>query len=165
MTSLQVSPRSTFLDPSLQASFERDGFVTIPLLNRGEVDHLLTVHDDLSHGQPSGFWSSIFSDQIEYRTKVFREITEIFRPKVHSMLEHYRPLLATFVVKSANDSESKLPLHQDWSFVDEPQWVALNVWCPLVDVDENNGPLQVVPKSHRLSNNQRGCGDGGGGGS
>lgn len=41
-----------------------------------------------------------------------------------------------------------MQLHQDWSFVDHTLNPAVNIWCPLVDVDETNGSLKIVPGSH-----------------
>ena len=43
---------------------------------------------------------------------------------------------------------SELGIHQDWTIVDENNFVALNCWIPLTDVDELNGALCVIPGSH-----------------
>lgn len=37
--------------------------------------------------------------------------------------------------------------HQDWTIVDEKQFVAINIWTPLIDTNADNGTLFVVPKS------------------
>ncbi len=49
----------------------------------------------------------------------------------------------------------KFPLHQDPTFVEEGDRAGISSWCPLVDVDMNNGCLGVVPGSHRLKNTYR----------
>ena len=52
------------------------------------------------------------------------------------------------MVKSHTDSDV-LPLHQDWSVVEEDKYQTLFVWCPLIDVSVLNGGLFVLPGSHR----------------
>ena len=41
-----------------------------------------------------------------------------------------------------------MPMHQDWSFVDEQRAASVGLWIPLTDVDLSTGCLQVVPGSH-----------------
>jgi ectoine hydroxylase-related dioxygenase (phytanoyl-CoA dioxygenase family) len=47
-------------------------------------------------------------------------------------------------------------VHQDWTFVDEPEFTSATVWCPLVDVDESNGTLVLYRGSHLLGPSWRG---------
>lgn len=47
---------------------------------------------------------------------------------------------------------SELGPHQDFSLIDERRWRSLYLWIPLVDTDERNGTLHVVPGSHRFTN-------------
>ena len=51
-----------------------------------------------------------------------------------------------FMTKSKRDSNGALRPHQDWSIVDEESFRSYNVWIPLVNVDENNGAIQVLPQ-------------------
>ena len=54
---------------------------------------------------------------------------------------------ASFISKSKDDA-SKLQPHQDWNIVDETEFRSFNLWIPLVDLSEENGAIEVLPKSH-----------------
>ena len=50
-----------------------------------------------------------------------------------------------------------MPLHQDITMVaDTGPRPGISLWAPLVDVNENNGCLQIVPGSHPLNRKPRG---------
>lgn len=51
--------------------------------------------------------------------------------------------------------DCEMPLYQDPSFVDEVFLKLFGVWCPLMDVHEQNGCLQFVKKSHLLNSKPR----------
>jgi ectoine hydroxylase-related dioxygenase (phytanoyl-CoA dioxygenase family) len=40
-----------------------------------------------------------------------------------------------------------VPLHVDWTFLDEDRFSSVTVWCPLLDTDESNGALGLVTGS------------------
>ena len=46
---------------------------------------------------------------------------------------------------------SEQPLHSDYMhFSSKPERYLTGVWFALEDIDINSGPLQVIPKSHKL---------------
>ena len=57
----------------------------------------------------------------------------------------------TFMVKSTKDSEV-LPLHQDWSVVDEDIFSTYFIWSPLQVTGPENGGLFVLEGSHNYFN-------------
>ena len=40
--------------------------------------------------------------------------------------------------------------HQDWTFVDSPDYFSMTVWVALVDTHEQNGALGFIRGSHRF---------------
>lgn len=57
-----------------------------------------------------------------------------------------------FVTKLPDVGElrSDIPLHQDNGYGELDPMTDVTIWLPLVDTDEHNGALQVVPGSHEL---------------
>jgi len=68
--------------------------------------------------------------------------------------EGHRIFTASFVTK-AKDPMGAVPPHQDWTFVDESRFWSATIWCPLVDVDVDNGALGLVKGSQRLYDHVR----------
>jgi len=44
-----------------------------------------------------------------------------------------------------------MPIHQDWTVVDESRFCSVTIWCALQDTDGTNGAMQVIAGSHRFS--------------
>ncbi|GHC06573.1 phytanoyl-CoA dioxygenase family protein [Thermomonas carbonis] len=145
----------TMISPLLQdpASWRRlhdDGYLQTPLLPRSAVQNLLAAFEQFHPQLPeTGFVSSTYSPDLAYKRAVSECITEIIRPHVDSVFQNHRVLGAAFLYKMPGP-QSRLPLHQDWTVVDEDRFIAANVWMPLVDADADNGTLCVMPGSHRV---------------
>ncbi|MCB9234549.1 MAG: phytanoyl-CoA dioxygenase family protein [Bacteroidia bacterium] len=147
--------RQIFSDAKLQLDLETDGFAQIALLTPEDCRELLDFHESLAPENEEGFYTSIWSSNREYREKVDRKLKSILLPGVNQLLDRYKPVFANFMVKRAAEN-SHLGLHQDWTFVDESQFVALNCWVPLVDTHVGNGPLRIVKRSNTFPNVIRG---------
>jgi hypothetical protein len=78
---------------------------------------------------------------------VLRLLEAEFGPPLSSILQDYRIMWANFLAKEPN--AHRVPLHVDWTFLDEDRFSSVTVWCPLADTDETNGALGVVAGSHR----------------
>lgn len=97
------------------------------------------------------FYTTIWSDNIEFKEQVDTKLKELLMPKLERYFKNYKSVFANFMVKKSGDNSS-LPPHQDWSFINEKLADSITIWIPLIDVDENNGALQVCPKSNLLKN-------------
>jgi hypothetical protein len=51
------------------------------------------------------------------------------------------------IVKGTHNKYLLQP-HQDWNIVDESMFRSFNVWIPLVDLNQENGAIMVMPGSH-----------------
>ncbi|MEH2138370.1 glycosyltransferase [Nostoc sp.] len=85
---------------------------------------------------------------------ITQEVKKRFSSKLATLFPEYRIVLCNLVFKSP-DVFSEMPLHQDPSLVDERSLKSFGVWCPLIDVHEQNGCLLVVKKSHLLNSQLR----------
>jgi len=130
------------------------GYTIIPLLDVDTVQNLAALYDSLklTSGVDKAFYTSIWSDNKQHRKAVDEGIKNILFPALQHHLRDIQPVFANFMVKANGESSSLLP-HQDWSFVDEPEHDSVTVWVPLVDVNHQNGNLQVVPGSHNTLQN------------
>jgi hypothetical protein len=137
-----------FQDPELQAKFESQGYVKIPFLTQDEVAHLVNLFWELHPTlDTKGFQSSSYSNDYSYKKKASDLVTAVFKPHYEKIFKNYRAFGSAYLYKQP-DTYSELPVHQDWTIVDEEQYVALNIWVPLIDVTSFNGALHVMPGSH-----------------
>jgi ectoine hydroxylase-related dioxygenase (phytanoyl-CoA dioxygenase family) len=160
--------RRTFLDSDLEAQFQKDGYVIIPFIDEEEVAVLKQAFFDLlpmSGGNILAGETGVDLEEITYdftfidknldfKQKVFDIIAERFQPYADRILDQYRPIIANYIRKKETGGE--VPLHQNWAFVDETKATSVSIWCPLVDSNEENGTLQLVPGSHKRYGRYRG---------
>jgi hypothetical protein len=160
--------RKTFLDPDLEAQFQKDGYVIVPFLSEDEVASLKQTFFELlpmSGGNILAGETGVELEEITYdftfidknpdfKRKVFDIIADRFQPHADRILDQYRPIIANYIRKKETGGE--VPLHQNWAFVDETKATSVSIWCPLVDSNEENGTLQLVPGSHKRYGRHRG---------
>ncbi len=147
--------REIFHNSNFENQIRENGYLIIPLLNDEEVSQLLEKYNHKRPDIKSGFHSTSTNNNIEYRKEVDAFIKSIFEPKTKELLINYTPVYASFVVKEPG-REGNFPLHMDWSMVDERNFISLAFWTPLIVVNKENGPLQVLEKSHKLGLSYRG---------
>lgn len=140
----------------LQAAFARDGFVVVDLVgpegvarlaDRFEAQHH-TPHDEWPWVH--GFETSLYDPRRAYRAQVLHDAEAVLSKALEELLVDHRVMFANWVVKQPGADE--VPLHADWTFLDEERYRSATVWCPIVDADLelDNGPLGVVVRSHEV---------------
>jgi ectoine hydroxylase-related dioxygenase (phytanoyl-CoA dioxygenase family) len=139
-----------FNNEQLNEQFELNGFVVIPLLNDQEVKLLNEAYNDILFDNPEGFYSTSFSTNEKLKSILNNTIDEIMEPKANYLFKPFKALGSCYLSKAPGPL-SEMPLHQDWTVVNESKHDSLTVWIPLQTVNENNGALQVIPGSHRFS--------------
>ncbi|MCF8256216.1 MAG: phytanoyl-CoA dioxygenase family protein [Flavobacteriales bacterium] len=139
-----------FQSPVLNSRFALDGYVTVPFLSEAEVAALRAVFHETLPTVPAGFHSSSFSTDTEEKQRVNDRVEEVFGPKVSGLFNPIRKLGSCFLSKSPGP-QGEMPIHQDWTMVDETRFCSVTIWCALQDTDEANGAVQVIAGSHRFS--------------
>jgi hypothetical protein len=149
--------------------FHRDGYVQIPFISQKEVEELkelffstlpesggqITSDETGVDGSPIITYDFTFIDKNpEYKRKVFKIISDYFKPHMDRVLDDFRPIIANYIRKKSDTGE--VPLHENWAFADEVKCTTVSIWCPLVDSTVENGTLQVVPGSHKRFGQFRG---------
>jgi ectoine hydroxylase-related dioxygenase (phytanoyl-CoA dioxygenase family) len=74
-------------------------------------------------------------------------VHRLFDPRIEAVMNEYRAVVASFIVKEPQEPASKLDMHADSSVVDESHFMSANLWCPLVDTSPINGGLRIIPGS------------------
>ena len=145
---------SLFLNEKLQSSFELNGYVTIPLLSKEEIEILSTNLEKELAQTPEGFYSTSFNENEELKERLNLKIESIVSSNIKTILNPHQKLGSCYLVKTPGE-KGEMPLHQDWTVVDEDRFESVTIWIPLVNVNQKNGALQVVPGSHKFTNKLR----------
>jgi ectoine hydroxylase-related dioxygenase (phytanoyl-CoA dioxygenase family) len=144
-----------FINSDKQDRFDRNGFLVQPCLTGLLVSQLNQLFEATHPSPQHGFYSSSFSTDNEYLTQVSEGILKIVTPVLTKEFIDYRILGASFLVKYPG-ANGHMPIHQDWTIVDETKSYSMTMWIPLTQVSELNGAIRVLPGSHRFSNALRG---------
>ena len=149
--------REIFPDAELQQHFERTGYVRFTMLSPAEVNEILTELGKLRPNDgfaPGGnkmnitYHCSFLDTNVEYKRQTHQLITGIFAPHIEKHLTGFEILNCNFYVKPPHTGE--FAIHQNWPAIADMDDTTVTVWCPLVDVVESNGALQVVEGSHKI---------------
>ncbi|MCS6935182.1 MAG: phytanoyl-CoA dioxygenase family protein [Chitinophagales bacterium] len=139
-----------FKDEKLQRLFDLNGYVIVPFLQEQQVrelrDYFFATHPQI----PDGFYSSSFNHDAGHKKSINEKIESVLHWQVAAYFNNIKKLGSCFLCKRPGPS-SAMPIHQDWTVVDEPNYDSVTIWIPLQDVDETNGAMQVVEGSHRFS--------------
>lgn len=147
--------RRVFNDEVLQRQFEENAYCIVPLLSAAEVKELEKLYYDNRVEEQAGVEITIKNSDPGLNKKIRDTMAAVVLPRINEYLYNYRMLHAGFIAKIPG-KPSAIKLHQDSSFVDETTYSALNVWCPLTDVDESNGALWIINHSDRFFPGLRG---------
>lgn len=155
--------RPTFADPALQAAFWQDGYVVVDLIGAHECAELREVWRAFYGGSGASFATSGLNEPSDPSSlRLHHHLVQRFSARVRHLFVDHEILHGYALCKGSvpfDSDDGTVPLHQDWTYLDEQRFRGALVWCPLVDTDTINGALQVVPGSHRYSAMPRGTGN------
>jgi hypothetical protein len=147
--------RKIFQKQNLESQISKNGYVVLDVFSEKEIQIFTTLFNEFSEEIIEDFHSSHFSDKRNYKRKVNIEINQILKQKTSEILKSYEPIFSNFMVKRVSATNS-MPLHADWTYVDESSLRSISCWIPLVDTTKENGALGVIPYSHLFKPNFRG---------
>lgn len=140
---------------ALDKTLAREGYVVVPFLEEAHVNTLRDFFFENHAKDIPGFYATAHSTDIPFRKKMNDKIKAVFEKSITNYFHNCLALGGSYVVKSKSQEERLHP-HQDWNIVDESKHRSFNIWVPLVDLNENNGAIRVVPGSHLWVDNFRG---------
>jgi hypothetical protein len=142
--------RTIFKDKKLDDELASFGYVKLKLFNSNEIKNLLgyfKLKDEVP--ESAVFYSTMEHKDLHLKLEIYEFICELYNKKCDSTFKDYQALFGNFIYKKAN-STYKVGIHQDWTYVDETQFEAINIWTPLCKTSSLNGGLCVLPKSHLI---------------
>lgn len=139
--------RRTFESAALEAAFAEQGYVVVPGLERPEVEALTeffwTQLAALSTAERTVAWGAPFEHRKAENARILRAV----EPKLGHLFADHRMLFGHFI--SCWPTQDGVPLHQDWTTVDETRFRAVNFWLPLTDLEGQTSKMCVLPGGHR----------------
>jgi hypothetical protein len=146
--------RQILKDSTQNSLLETQGYVVLPFLNENEITNLVNVFEAIPNEDLSDFYASTHQKDLDFRKATNEKIVQEFSRSVEEYFDEAELLGGSFIAKKANYNE-KLQPHQDWNIVDESQHRSFNIWIPLVDTNQSNGAIMIMPSSHLWIKNYR----------
>lgn len=138
-----------FKDAGIEDSLNRNGFVHIPaFLSPQQVAAYFAIYKSLHTDTvfEKSMWNSLYDMPEGRGEQVSRQLKAMLTENFSGWLADFKMPVVTFMVKNPT-TDSHCELHRDNSAFDETRFEYRNGWIPLVDINEKNGALYVVPKS------------------
>lgn len=144
-----------FNNESYKLFFKENGYVIIKnvvseqAINKIlEAYQLLIQHKDFY--EVDGFITSAnYGFDIQFPVhQILKDVNKEVLPKIFDTNKIYHNLLNVLVLKFCKDKKEFFP-HQDVPLIEENKGHTIFAWIPTEDINENNGSLLVLPKSHK----------------
>ena len=144
-----------FLEAERQTAFDENGYVVLDLLSPEEIETLLALYRETvgDRAHANLLESSRICD-LETNLRIMNGLREVLAKPLSRFFASSNVFGGTFYNKAPGTSEL-LPLHQDWSVVEEDLYQSAYIWCALVDISPERGAIFVLPGSHRYFDNLR----------
>ncbi len=150
----------TFLDPTEEATFARQGYVVRRALDQQQVDAALKVIEDWSRTHygtdlnhlpfqlTPGHYTSAVEAAAPIRDDLANRLGAVVNDSLRSGTSGASPYGAGISLKMAYGA--RVILHRHTPMLLDPFARHVLTWCSLVDCDQENGCLFIIPRSHSL---------------
>ncbi len=137
-----------FKDKAIQQEFDTKGFVCLPALNAEQIEEITRLYSEVKPKSNPGIYSNVQDQPKELNRKIADTIKGAFSEFIATHFQEVQIAGCSYLVKQSGEG-SQSEMHQDYTLVEEDKFTSLSIWCPMCDVDENNGCLQVINGSHK----------------
>jgi hypothetical protein len=159
---VSVPVRTIFRDQAHNVTLARDGVVTFPWLSQAQIGELSRIVASVSKGVdfedvhiPTNFRLSAFTNDTRYKSRLYEAVNEYMTDFLEDLLPGYLPLVINVFEKLPESGPTQVAIHQNPSFVKEPEHKSLSIWIPLRDVTRKDGTVGVLRGSHERFNRMR----------
>lgn len=139
---------SIFKNIDLQNQLNKDGYVVLSLLSKEDLNNLKQLYNNtIAQKSKHDLYESSRMNEKETNDKINSTIQQVIEPYVNDIFQDFTFYGGTFMIK-VKDKSTELPLHQDWSVLEENLYHNLLFWIPLHDVSKENGTIFLIKGSH-----------------
>jgi hypothetical protein len=131
----------------LEDKLKKEGYIVVPFLTVEEIAILKQAYYSEYTKTLDGMFATAHVPNIELRMKMNDIIKVHFARAIRETFCNATALGGSFIAKGKGEHGTLKP-HQDWNIVDENRFRSFNVWAPLVDLNDNNGCICIMPGSH-----------------
>jgi hypothetical protein len=148
--------KTIFKENAAQQKFEKDGYIVFDVLEKSLVEQLRKYYyEKLNFSNDGLFKVGLYHESKQQVLEMKEFIKDVCIPSISKYLGDTRFVTASYVVKFPSPN-GIVPVHQDWSFVDdEKNYYSATCWIPLVDVKMNNGAIGIIQESNNYFDNIR----------
>ncbi len=145
------APFTIFKNSEIKQKVEEFGYAIVDLIEPSTIEEMLSIYHQEHQltDEKGGMFYSVYSQDTDYRKRIHSALQTELNSVFEEHFTGYNNGLNFFINKLSGD-DSAFSIHQDSSAVDEFKHSSLSVWIPLQDVDETNGALWVVEKTHQM---------------
>jgi ectoine hydroxylase-related dioxygenase (phytanoyl-CoA dioxygenase family) len=142
-----------FKNNDLEASFSKNGYALIKgFLSLKTVEEIRKIYYKYHVEKVDGLmWNSLYHVSVPESKSISERLLELIKPELDKLFISYNAPMATLMSKCALMPEGLDTPHRDYSVLNEDEFEYRQIWIPIVDINENNGPMLVVPGSHQYS--------------
>lgn len=145
-----------FLDAETRSFYEQNGYAVIPDKVPEQAIGIINETFQMLYNQPGFFETEGFITSPNYTKEIqqlvhlkLSEATDLIVPAIFDVTKISYNILNILVLKFKQHNDTILFPHQDVSMADEYIAPTTFMWIPTCDIDEKNGSLLVLPKSHK----------------
>lgn len=152
-----MRPMNILRDEVYQKELEEKGYVVVPFISGEKIELLNQLYTKYESQHPANgkFHHTTFHTGNENLLfEVDKNIKNIINKDIEKICTNYEVFVTNFMIKECGEN-TVLPPHQDWTLVDEPANMSLNIWFPLHNVSEEQSCMSFLPYSHRIKNTLR----------
>lgn len=129
------------------------GFVKINnFIEKNTLDKIKQLYYEKLITKENSFYTTHMEESVEYKYKVFKTVHGYLNQICDNTFNDYKIVMVNFMAKESG-LNSEMSLHADWQLVNESTSRSVSIWIPLVNTNETNGCLGVIPYSHNLIDN------------
>jgi ectoine hydroxylase-related dioxygenase (phytanoyl-CoA dioxygenase family) len=140
-------------NPTYEQEINEAGYTVIDFLDNDLIQQLKVEFSKFFPDRSlyKGRYNSLDNLDDAGRLAAHELIVSTIKPKLDALFKDYICPISVLYSKR-NDGVADTDWHTDPHFVFNQHLESLyTLWCPLQDVDDNSGVLNVIPYSHRLS--------------